>query len=52
MNEVELRQKIYDGLSDKSVEISEEYKINLGTQGTYKVICSATDEDAANHIKQ
>ncbi len=30
----------------------EEYKVNLGTQGTYKVICSATDEDAANHIKQ
>lgn len=27
MNEVELRQKIYDGLSDKSVEISEEVKM-------------------------
>ena len=27
MNEVELRQKIYDGLTDKKVEISEKSKV-------------------------
>ena len=30
---------------------TEEYTVDLSTQGTYKVLCTATDPDADNHIK-
>lgn len=30
---------------------SEEYTVDLSTQGTYKVLCTASDTDAENHIK-
>lgn len=30
---------------------TEEYTVDLSTQGTYKVLCTATDTDADNHIK-